>query len=291
MRKRQPARFNKKHPTPLLTYTSIQNPPNYDLPVTYNKKVRNWIRYFQGDGRKWFKRWLERSHRYLPEMKKILDRKSLPTDLAYVAMIESGFSPRAVSSAQAVGYWQFIQSTANRYGLLTKWWIDERRDYRKSTWAAANYLSDLYGMFRSWYLAAAAYNMGEGRLRRLIKKYETRNYWELAQKPRFPKETRDYIPKLIAAMMISKAPRLYGFEDITPHKRMDYEHFFVPGGTDLKNLARFTGLPHKVLKRLNPELIRGFVPKTVNNHRIRIPKGSLPKVSQFIRRSHLQSTM
>ncbi len=216
-------------------------------------------------------------------MQRTLAQAGLPQDLVYVAMIESGFSPRAVSTASAVGYWQFIEPTANRYGLKTEWWLDERRDYVKSTVAASRYLADLYRMFDSWYLAAAAYNMGEGRLRRLIERHKTRNFWVLSQQSDFPRETRDYIPKILAAMLIAKAPQLYGFNDISPLAPHSYDLFYVPGGTDLGLLAEHIGVEEAALKRLNPELLKGFVPTFVNSHRIRIPKGRSRLVSEYVR--------
>ena len=157
----------------------------------------------------------------------------MPLDLAYIAIIESGLAPKARSHASAVGYWQFIKPTAERYGLKVNWWVDERMDFYRSTDAATNYLNDLYGMFGSWYLAASAYNMGETRLKRLIKKHKTKNFWILSKKKGFPKETREYVPKLIATVLIAKAPKLYGFKNIKPMRPYAYEVFHVPGGTDL----------------------------------------------------------
>src|SRR5262249_43899319 len=159
------------------TFTPVDTSPYFDIPITYNTKVKWWINYFQTTGRRWFRTWLERSNAYLPQMQKTLAQKGLPQDLAYVAMIESGFSPHAISTAEAVGYWQFITPTANRYGLKTTWWLDERRDFNKSTGAAARYLGDLFRQFGSWYLTASAYNMGEGRMQRLVNRYNTKNYW------------------------------------------------------------------------------------------------------------------
>lgn len=266
-------------------FSPVDRGPYFDLPVTYNSKVKKWINYFQGSGRDDFKRWLERSTRYLPKITPMLEKQGLPRDLVYLAMIESGFSSRAVSSASAVGYWQFIAATANRYGLQTSWWLDERRDIVKSTLAAANYLNDLHKMFKSWYLAAAAYNMGEGRVKRLIKKYKTRNYWVLSRKRDFPQETENYIPKLIAAMLIAKAPELYGFHNLKPMKPYKYDYFHAPGGTDLENLAHFMKIDKSELRALNPELVRGFIPQFVSSHRIRLPKGKLAKASEFVRAS------
>lgn len=264
-------------------YSPVDQRPFFDIPVTYNDKVQYWIKYFQGPGRKWFHTWLERSHAYLPLMQSTLASQNLPQDLAYVAMIESGFSSSAVSTASAVGYWQFIKSTAKRYGLMINWWIDERRDHQKSTTAAAQYLGDLYKMFGSWYLTAASYNMGEGRMKRLIRKYGTKNFWVLSQKKDFPRETKDYIPKLLAAVLISKAPKLYGFTDLNPKNPYRFDYFHVPGGTDLMNLAKYLDINHKDLYTLNPELVKGFIPSFVKSHRIRIPKGSSSRVSHYLR--------
>lgn len=245
------------------SFAPVDSGPYFDIPITYNSRVKHWINFFQGPGQRWYRIWLERSHRYLPIMQGHLRSRGLPQDLAYVAMIESGFSANAVSHAQAVGYWQFIESTANRYGLQTDWWLDERRDFIKSTHAAANYLADLYKMFDSWYLTAAAYNMGEGRLRRLIRRHGTNNYWILSSKPDFPKETRDYIPKLIAAMLIAKAPKLYGFHELKPRTPYSFEYFHIPGGTELETLAEFLNIESQQLKTLNPELLKGLVPSSI----------------------------
>jgi membrane-bound lytic murein transglycosylase D len=265
------------------TFTPVDTSPYFDIPVTYNTKVKWWINYYQTTGRKWFHTWLERSHAYMPQMQKVLAEKGMPQDLAYVAMIESGFSSQATSTAEAVGYWQFITPTANRYGLRTTWWLDERRDFTKSTTAASRYLGDLFKQFGSWYLTAAAYNMGEGRMQKLVNRYHTKNYWILSKRGDFPDETKQYIPKLLAAMLIAKAPKLYGFHDVNPQEPYHYDYFAVPGGTDLHNLAKYIGVSSDQLAVLNPELVKGFVPTFVTSHRIRIPKGLQPRVSQFVR--------
>ena len=127
----------------------------FDLPVTYNTKVSKWVAYYQGRGNKWFKEWLQRSYKYMPFIQSELKKANLPTDLAYMVMIESGFAPNAISTADAVGPWQFIEPTGNRYGLSKTWWLDERRDLKKSTLAAIKYLKDLYAEFGSWYLAVS----------------------------------------------------------------------------------------------------------------------------------------
>lgn len=254
----------------------------FDFPVTYNARVRKWIRYFQTTGRPSFRRWLERSTRYIPYIQTELKRAGLPTDIAYVAMIESGFSSSAVSHAHAMGMWQFIAPTGKRYGLDVEWWIDERRDFEKATQAAIGYMSDLFEQFGSWYLVAASYNMGEGGVRRLIKRHKTNSFWDLADRGALPEETRNYVPKMLAAMLIAKAPALYGFRDLNFQLPFAFEVFDAPGGTDLVALASHLGVSERSLTELNPELLKGFIPREVKSHRIRIPKGSRNAVAQFL---------
>lgn len=254
----------------------------FDFPVTYNARVRKWIRYFQTTGRSSFRRWLERSTRYIPYIHSELRRAGLPTDIAYVAMIESGFSSSAVSHANAMGMWQFIAPTGERYGLSVDWWIDERRDYEKATKAAIGYMSDLFEQFGSWYLVAASYNMGENGVRRLIKRHNTNSFWDLADRGALPEETRNYVPKMLAAMLMAKAPALYGFRDMEFHVPFAFEYYNAPGGTDLINLANHLGVSERSLTELNPELLKGFIPREVKSHRIRIPKGSRSAVAMYL---------
>jgi membrane-bound lytic murein transglycosylase D len=257
----------------------------FDIPIAYNSRVKYWIEYFQTSGRSWYTKWLERSTRYLPAFQKTLKKHGLPQDLAYIAMIESGFSTQASSHASAVGPWQFIRETGTRYGLRVNWWLDERRDFMKSTEAAAKYLKKMYGMFHNWYLVAAGYNTGENRIKRLVKEHRTKNFWKIAQKNEFHSETRDYVPKLIAALLIAKSPQMYGFYNVNYLNPFKYEHFRVPGGTKLDDLADAIGVAPKLLQELNPDLLRGYVPNFIGAHTIRIPKGSAQLVSRYVRRT------
>ncbi len=257
----------------------------FDLPVTYNKKVSKWVHYYQSRGQKWFREWLGRSSKYMPFIQAELQRANLPTDLAFMVMIESGFSASAVSSAEAVGPWQFIEPTGNRYGLQKNWWLDERRDLKKSTLAAIRYLKDLREEFGSWYLVAASYNMGESGLRRQIKKYQTKDYWALVQKGALPEETQEYVPKILAAMLIAKAPNLYGFRDIEKLTPLDYEVVSVPGGTDLDGVADHLGVTRKSLKDLNAEILLGYIPRQIDRYFIRVPKGASTMVSAYTGKS------
>lgn len=262
----------------------------FDIPVTYNRRVSSWIHYFQTKGQRWFGEWLERSTKYMPMIQIELKRAGLPQDLAYMVMIESGFSATAVSHANAVGPWQFIQPTGERYGLKTNWWIDERRDLKKSTQAAIRYIRDLYAEFGSWYLVAASYNMGENGLRRQVQKHKTRDFWRLAQLGALPQETTDYVPKILAAMLISKAPNLYGFRGLTKLDPLEYELVQVPGGTDLSELADHLGVTKKALKDLNSELLMGYVPRHVPKHFIRIPRGAMTLVTEYVSRAQKRAT-
>lgn len=257
----------------------------FDLPVTYNKKVSTWIHYYQTKGRKWFREWLERSTKHMPPIQKELQQAGLPQDLAYMVMIESGFSANAVSSAQAVGPWQFIETTGRRYGLVRNWWLDERRDYRKSTLAATKYLRDLYQEFGSWYLVAASYNMGEGGLRRQIIKHGTKDFWTLIRAKALPLETEEYVPKILAAMLIAKAPNLYGFRDLEQMNPLTYDVVAAPGGTDLDKIADHIGITRKALKDLNAELLLGYIPRQVDRHFIRVPRGAQKLVTDYIQQN------
>ncbi|MNS60500.1 Membrane-bound lytic murein transglycosylase D precursor [compost metagenome] len=254
----------------------------FDLPVTYNKKVSKWVAYYQVRGNKWFRNWLQRSYKYMPFIQAELKKAGMPIDLAYMVMIESGFISHATSHADAVGPWQFIEPTGVRYGLSKTWWLDERRDLRKSTLAAIRYMKDLYGEFGSWYLVAASYNMGENGLRRQIKKYGTKDYWALIKLNALPEETQEYVPKILAAMLISKAPNLYGFRDLERMDPLEYEVVLVPGGTDLDPLADHLGVTRKALKDLNAELYLGYIPRQIEKHYIRVPKGASRFVASYV---------
>lgn len=258
----------------------------FDLPITYNDKVKYWINFYQTSGKKWFYTWLQRGQVHIPAMKKALEEAGLPQDLAYLAMMESGLSAYATSHASAVGPWQFMKATGERFNLKINWWLDERRNFDKSTQAAISYFKVLHKEFGSWYLVAAAYNTGEGRIRRITKKYQTKDFWRLAQSESLMKETKDYIPKLIATMLIAKTPHLYGFRNIPTNRELEAEFFYAPGGTNLKELADHLGITHKAIFDLNPELIAKEIPPNISGHLLRIPKGASKQVGLYISRKY-----
>lgn len=258
--------------------------PTFDYPVTYNMAVKNWIHYYQTEGKWSFKKWLERSTQYSPYIRKQLKANNLPPDLLYVAMIESGFSPRSKSPKGAVGIWQFMKPTANRYGLRVNRWIDERRNFTKATQAAVEYQKDLYQMFGSWQLVSASYNTGETRMRRLIEKHRTANFWHLADKNSLSRETSNYVPKIMAATLIAQNPEAYGFKNLKYSAPIEFEETVVPGGTNLNKLAKYLRVKRKVLYDLNPDLLQGAIPRGVKEHLLKIPVGSKPLVVHYAKR-------
>ncbi len=248
--------------------------PDSDIPLTLNGKVEYFVNYFQTRGRASFARWLSRSERYIPLMKEVLRKEKLPEDLVYLAMIESGFTPHAISVASAVGPWQFMSGTGKRYSLRIDPWIDERRDPLKSTIAAALYLKELYALFNNdWYLAAAGYNAGENKILRAIDKYNSRDFWELTKGSYLKPETKDYVPKLLAAAIIAKEPARYGFADVAYLPPLELDTVTVPSRTDLELVARISDVPYPVLKELNPELRRWCTPPDYANYQLKLPKG------------------
>lgn len=246
--------------------------PRFDIPVEVNDRVVAWMEYFQGPGRGHFRRYLERSGRYVPLMYEILKKNGMPSDLVYVAMIESGFNTQARSWASAVGPWQFIASTGRRYGLKIDSWVDERRDPYKSTQAAVDYFRDLYGEFGDWYLAMAGYNGGEGRVRNAISSTGSRNFWEMGSA--FRPETRDYVPKFIAAALMAKMPERFGFEKIDYKTPFNYETAEIETQTDIPVIAQCAGVSEEDIVDLNPHLVGGTTPPYERNYHIRLPKGT-----------------
>lgn len=248
--------------------------PKSDIPLTINSKVEYFLNVFQTTGRIWFGKWLSRSERYIPMMKEVLRKKSLPEDLVYLAMIESGFSPHAYSPANAVGPWQFIAGTGKRYALRIDQWVDERRDPLKSTVAAAMYLKELYRLFNNnWYLAAAGYNAGENKILRAIDMYDSNDFWELAEGSYLKRETKDYVPKLLAAAIVAKNPEKYGFADVAYLPPIEFDTVLIPSRTDLDLVANLIGVSHETIKELNPALRKWCTPPDYPQYELNIPKG------------------
>jgi membrane-bound lytic murein transglycosylase D len=258
----------------------------YDFPVTMNKQVEFYLDFFQNKQRTTFTRWLERSGRYLPMMQAHLKEAGLPLDLAYLPMIESGYSLTAYSSAHAAGPWQFIRSTGKLYGLEINSYIDERRNPVKATQSAIAFLSDLYDQFGDWHLAVAAYNAGGRKISRGLKRYKVDNFWDLAQERYLVLETKRYVPKLIAAILISKDPEKYGFTDIKYEPPMAYETIAVPRWTSLRAVAVACDSDLEEIQNLNRELRKLITPPDNASYLLKVPVGKKDLVARNLPKVH-----
>jgi membrane-bound lytic murein transglycosylase D len=247
---------------------------DFDIPIVINAKVEQFIQYFQTTARERFITWLARSPKYIPFMKNLLKEHGLPEDLVYMVLIESGFDPYAYSRSKASGLWQFIRWTGKRYGLRVDWWVDERRDPEKSTIAAAKYLKDLYERFECWFLAAAGYNAGEYKIINAMKRYRTEDFWKLAEYRYLKRETKNYVPQMIAVALIAKDPKRYGFTDVEYEEPLRYEKVKVPELTGLSLVAKACETSVEEIKDLNPELKRGVTPPHEGAYEIKIPFGT-----------------
>ena len=238
------------------------------IPIVTNKKVEQFIHFFQTKGKKQFEIYLSRQAIYSDMIQNILKEYSLPEELIYLAMIESGLNPKAHSRANASGMWQFIYSTGIHYDLNRNWYVDERRDPEKATRAACEYLTDLYKQFDNWYLALAAYNAGGGRISRAQRLHQTSDFWQLHALPR---ETRNYVPFFLAATIIGNDPGKYGFK-LPKNNPLKYEVAEIEKSADLSILAQSAGISLATLKQYNPELRQSATPTTSYNLKLPIGK-------------------
>ena len=253
----------------------------FNIPIRSHPLVDHYLDLFQGRGRRFFQRWLDRSEMFIPIMAPILDSYHLPSDIVYLAMIESGYSGTATSTAAAAGFWQFMPATGRQYGLRQTQYIDERRDFILATHAAARFLTRLHHKFNDWHLAFASYNAGDGRIQRALKKHRVDNYWDLIEiKGSLAKETKHYVPKLIAAATIAKNPEAYGFKRRPPKRPIRWDTIKAPPLTELSVLAREFRLSTKELKNLNPSLIQGLTPPVES--KVRVPRGFGKRASFFL---------
>ena len=258
--------------------------PRYDFPMADNRYVRRHLDIFQHRDRATFRLWLARAGRYVDMVRDELLRAGLPGDLAWLPLIESGYSLTAFSRARAVGPWQFLRSTARMYGLRVDNFVDERRDPVKSTRAAIRFLKDMYEELGDWRLAVAAYNGGIGRVGSAVRRARTRDFWELVRRRFLKRETRAYVPRLIAAIMIAKDPEKYGFGDVEPLAPLRFETVEVPPWTPLAAVAAAGGVDAGEIRDLNRHLRRGITPPDVSAYPVRVPPGTADRVKNNLDR-------
>ncbi|NPA40279.1 MAG: lytic transglycosylase domain-containing protein [Thermodesulfobacteria bacterium] len=270
------------------TFETFQElPPEVikNLPPDINAQVAYFIRYYTTSGKKGLQKWFDRCGPYFPYFKAIFKEFGIPEDLIYLAVIESGCSPFAVSHAGAVGIWQFIRGTARKYGLKINYWVDERKDFIKSTYAAARYLKRLYEIFGDWREAVASYNLGEAKLMRILRARNFVDYWQLMRTRRLPLETIAYLPQWMAVTLIAKNPRRYGFKPIK-EKPFNFETIEVNGGVDLRVFAIAGNIDYKLLLTLNAELRRRITPPG-RTYLLRIPYGKKQEILKNLQRLRL----
>ncbi len=257
-------------PTPAET-TREPESVEPEISIVVNSRVEKWLDYFQGRGHSVMQKWLARRSTYQPMVEEIFTEVGLPKELFYLALIESGLNPRAYSRAHAAGMWQFISSRARMNGLKVNWWLDERRDPEKATRAAAAYLAELHDMFGCWELALAGYNSGEGRVSKARRRRPScPDYWCLD----LPRETENFVPKFMAAVLIGNDPEAYGFADNSESAVLEYDSIEVTEATDLSLIAASAGTSVERIRELNPALRRWCTPPSAGSTTVRVPVGT-----------------
>ncbi len=277
------ATFPKPEAAPQTTETVKEDlaATEHDIPISQNSRVLAYVELFQGRLRDFIQDGLTRGTQYLPMIQDVFRAEGLPLDLAYIPIIESGFKPNAVSKANAKGPWQFMKATALENGLHHDWYIDERSDPEKATLAAAKYLKTLNKLFDGdWNLVLAAYNGGPGRVQRAINRSGKEDFWDLSQSSRYlPRETREYVPLILAAIIVAKNPAQYGF-DIVTQDPVSYDKVTVPRAIDLRRVAEWTGTSIDEIQSLNPQLRRWTTPVKYPTFELKVPSGTGDKFQE-----------
>ena len=255
----------------------------YNIPVVIDQSVQSHIRFFNTLIRDRFDQWLVRFNRYRPLVEDIFAEFNLPSDLVHLSLVESGFNPYAYSRAKATGPWQFMKGTGKLYGLRIDHYVDERRDPIKSTVAAARYLRDLYDIFGTWPLAMAAYNAGEGKVSRALHKAQAESFSEISRTKLIRLETKQYVPRIMAATIIARNPDQYGFAQnpVPPH---EFEEVVVTRPLHFRAISNVTGISYNDLRLLNPELRRDATPPDETGYHLKVPVGTGSKVLDLLER-------
>ncbi|NRA46266.1 MAG: LysM peptidoglycan-binding domain-containing protein [Oligoflexales bacterium] len=270
--------IEKKEDAP---HVELANHSDHFIPLSEKAShplVMKWIRYFSKQERGVFQNFIDRGAKYRLFIEKQLIDHGLPKEIFYLAMIESGFIIRAKSRAGAVGPWQFIRGTGKRFGLSINSYVDERLDPIRSTQAAIRYLKSLHKVFNSWELAFAAYNSGESRVMNTIIKHGVRDYWKLIEMKALPRETRNYVPKFIAAAILGQQARSHGFKEPKPIPYPELVRVSVPSPVRVRDLAKKLNITYKKLKSLNPNLLRKITPAHKSTYDLWVPVGSDSKL-------------
>jgi membrane-bound lytic murein transglycosylase D len=247
---------------------------SHDIPIPLNQRVLSYIELFQGRLHDFIEEGMKRGSKYLPMIQGVFRAEGLPLDLAYVPLVESAFKPNALSRANAKGGWQFMSGTGLENGLRRDWYIDERSDPEKATVAAAKNLQPLSKIFGGdWHLALASYNGGPGRMQRALKTARVDNFWTLTEKSKIlPRETREYVPMILAAIVIARNPSQYGF-DFEVEEAATFEKVTLPRPVDLRRVAEWTDSSIDEIQALNPELRRWTTPVRDTNYELKVPAG------------------
>jgi peptidoglycan lytic transglycosylase D len=261
-------------PTPAVQEAVKSDSSEHDIDIPFNGRVLSYVELLQGRLHDFIEEGLQRGSRYLPMIQSVFRAEGLPLDLAYVPLIESAFKPNALSRAKAKGVWQFMKGTALENGLRHDWYIDERSDPEKATVAAAKYLKSLSRLFDGdWHLALASYNGGPYRIQRAMKRTGISDFWDLTKNPRtLPRETREYVPMILAAMVIARNPAQYGF-NLIAEEPVSYDRVTLPRPVDLRRVAEWTGSSIDVIQGLNPELRRWTTPIR-ESYELKVPPGT-----------------
>jgi membrane-bound lytic murein transglycosylase D len=270
------ATFAQPQPASAEVKEAVQSDTvEHDVPIPSNQRVLSFVELFQGRLHDFLREGMIRGSRYLPMIQNVFRAEGLPLDLAYIPLVESAFKPNALSRAKAKGVWQFMRGTGLENGLRHDWYIDERSDPEKATVAAAKYLKTLSKMFDGdWHLALASYNGGPGRVQRAMARGRTNDFWKLTERSRLlPRETRDYVPMILAAIIIARNPQQYGF-DFAAEPPYGYETVTLPLPVDLRRVAEWTGTTIDDIQALNPELRRWTTPVRDTAYDLKVPPGS-----------------
>jgi membrane-bound lytic murein transglycosylase D len=272
--------------TPEVQEAAQTDPVVHDVPIPLNQRVLAYIQLFQGRLRDFIEEGMQRGSKYLPMIQNVFRAEGLPLDLAYIPLVESAFKPNAMSRAKAKGVWQFMRGTGIENGLRQDWYIDERSDPEKATVAAAKYLTTLVKMFDGdWHLALASYNGGPGRVQRALKRAKVDDFWTLAAKRNvLPRETRDYVPMILAAIVIARNPAQYGFTP-APAPPLTYDTVTLPKPVDLRRVAEWADTTIDEIQALNPELRRWTTPVRDEAYALKVPVGSADLITMQLQES------